>query len=204
MLAPGWEQVQDAQGRVFYVNHDTKETSWTPPSSLPLPPGWEELRDAQGRVYFVDHATRTTTWIDPRESQLHQMANELDRYANQSARDSTTLSSVEPTVEYAPASPVDFSQSSIAAAAVHRGSMPSLSSPVQPPILRASSSGSSTLHLSISTPLVRTSSFGGTALSSYFPPVVVPDGARQDCTQCRLKFGVLRRRVWPYFIRRSN
>ncbi|KAJ0395030.1 hypothetical protein P43SY_003243 [Pythium insidiosum] len=66
----GWECVQDAQGRVFYVNHVTRETSWHLPTDEPLPPGWQELKDASGRVYFVDHNTRTTTWIDPRARPL--------------------------------------------------------------------------------------------------------------------------------------
>ncbi|KAE9040544.1 hypothetical protein PR003_g4953 [Phytophthora rubi] len=61
-----WQRVQDAQGRYFYVNHATRETSWHLPTAEPLPPGWEELIDGQGRVYFVDHSTRTTTWMDPR------------------------------------------------------------------------------------------------------------------------------------------
>ncbi|ETL97688.1 hypothetical protein L917_05129 [Phytophthora nicotianae] len=61
-----WQRVQDAQGRYFYVNHATRETSWHLPSAEPLPPGWEELIDGQGRLYFVDHNTRTTTWMDPR------------------------------------------------------------------------------------------------------------------------------------------
>ncbi|EGZ20354.1 hypothetical protein PHYSODRAFT_298516 [Phytophthora sojae] len=61
-----WQRVQDAQGRYFYVNHATRETSWHLPTADPLPPGWEELIDGQGRVYFVDHNTRTTTWMDPR------------------------------------------------------------------------------------------------------------------------------------------
>ncbi|KAG3033694.1 hypothetical protein PC120_g1830 [Phytophthora cactorum] len=61
-----WQRVQDAQGRYFYVNHATRETSWHLPTAEPLPPGWEELIDGQGRVYFVDHNTRSTTWMDPR------------------------------------------------------------------------------------------------------------------------------------------
>ncbi|CAI5744875.1 unnamed protein product [Peronospora destructor] len=61
-----WRRVKDAQGRYFYVNHKTRETSWHLPTKDPLPPGWEELIDGQGRVYFVDHNTRTSTWMDPR------------------------------------------------------------------------------------------------------------------------------------------
>ncbi|OWZ12744.1 Mitochondrial Carrier (MC) protein [Phytophthora megakarya] len=61
-----WQRVQDAQGRYFYVNHATRETSWHLPTTEPLPAGWEELIDGQGRVYFVDHNSRRTTWMDPR------------------------------------------------------------------------------------------------------------------------------------------
>lgn len=61
-----WQRVQDAQGRFFYVNHATRETSWHLPTRAPLPPGWQELIDKDGRMYYVDHNTRTTTWMDPR------------------------------------------------------------------------------------------------------------------------------------------
>lgn len=67
-----WQRVQDAQGRFFYVNHATRETSWHLPTSEPLPPGWEELIDGHGRVYFVDHKTRITTWMDPRVAAARQ------------------------------------------------------------------------------------------------------------------------------------
>ncbi|TYZ57095.1 hypothetical protein PybrP1_010864 [[Pythium] brassicae (nom. inval.)] len=65
-MSAAWERVKDAHGRVFYVNHVTRETSWHLPTSDPLPPGWQELKDAEGRVYYVDHNSRTTTWMDPR------------------------------------------------------------------------------------------------------------------------------------------
>ncbi|DAZ97601.1 TPA: hypothetical protein N0F65_002220 [Lagenidium giganteum] len=68
----GWERVIDSSGRVFYVNHATRETSWTLPSSEPLPPGWQEMTDREGRVYFVDHNTRMTTWTDPRVARRQQ------------------------------------------------------------------------------------------------------------------------------------
>ena len=58
--------ISDSQGRTYYVNHNTKETSWNPPNVKPLPEGWEAKRDPEGRVYYIDHTTRTTTWIDPR------------------------------------------------------------------------------------------------------------------------------------------
>ncbi|XP_036388948.1 itchy E3 ubiquitin protein ligase b [Megalops cyprinoides] len=62
-LPPGWEQRVDQNGRVYFVDHVEKRTTWDRPE--PLPPGWERRVDPMGRVYFVDHITRTTTWQRP-------------------------------------------------------------------------------------------------------------------------------------------
>ncbi|KAM3617158.1 uncharacterized protein V6R79_003016 [Siganus canaliculatus] len=62
-LPPGWEQRVDQNGRVYFVDHVEKRTTWERPE--PLPPGWERRVDQMGRAYFVDHITRTTTWQRP-------------------------------------------------------------------------------------------------------------------------------------------
>lgn len=67
-LPPGWEMRFDTYGRRYYVDHNTKSTSWERPQ--PLPPGWETRRDSRGRVYYVDHNTRTTTWQWPNSERL--------------------------------------------------------------------------------------------------------------------------------------
>uniref|UniRef100_A0A8C4E1T3 E3 ubiquitin-protein ligase n=1 Tax=Dicentrarchus labrax TaxID=13489 RepID=A0A8C4E1T3_DICLA len=58
-----WEQRVDQNGRLYFVDHVEKRTTWERPE--PLPPGWERRVDQMGRVYFVDHITRTTTWQRP-------------------------------------------------------------------------------------------------------------------------------------------
>ncbi|MBN3298189.1 WWP2 ligase, partial [Amia calva] len=60
-LPHGWEQRVLPNGRVYYVDHNTKTTTW----ERPLPPGWEKRVDQRGRFYYVDHNTRTTTWQRP-------------------------------------------------------------------------------------------------------------------------------------------
>ncbi|OWR44915.1 ubiquitin protein ligase [Danaus plexippus plexippus] len=67
-LPHGWEMRHDVYGRRYYVDHNTRSTSWERPQ--PLPPGWEVRRDARGRVYYVDHNTRTTTWQRPDTERL--------------------------------------------------------------------------------------------------------------------------------------
>ncbi|EDV25574.1 uncharacterized protein TRIADDRAFT_23972 [Trichoplax adhaerens] len=66
-LPPGWERRIDHNGRVYFVDHNTKTTQWEDPRTLaPLPPSWEKKVTDQGIVYFIDHSTKTTTYTDPR------------------------------------------------------------------------------------------------------------------------------------------
>uniref|UniRef100_A0A8C8B3U3 E3 ubiquitin-protein ligase n=1 Tax=Otus sunia TaxID=257818 RepID=A0A8C8B3U3_9STRI len=59
-----WHSFQiDQHGRVYYVDHVEKRTTWDRPE--PLPPSWERRVDNMGRIYYVDHFTRTTTWQRP-------------------------------------------------------------------------------------------------------------------------------------------
>uniref|UniRef100_A0A673YNK8 E3 ubiquitin-protein ligase n=1 Tax=Salmo trutta TaxID=8032 RepID=A0A673YNK8_SALTR len=70
-LPSGWEKRQD-NGRVYFVNHNTRTTQWEDPRTQgmiqepPLPPGWEMKYTAEGVRYFVDHNSRTTSFKDPR------------------------------------------------------------------------------------------------------------------------------------------
>lgn len=62
-LPAGWEAKKDHNGRVFYVDHNTRTTHWKPPPRLP--PGWEQKKTRDGRTFYVDHNTRTTHWKIP-------------------------------------------------------------------------------------------------------------------------------------------
>uniref|UniRef100_A0A8C4F3K8 E3 ubiquitin-protein ligase n=1 Tax=Dicentrarchus labrax TaxID=13489 RepID=A0A8C4F3K8_DICLA len=82
-LPTGWEVRSAPNGRPFFIDHNTKTTTWEDPrlkipvqkrrrASLdpsdlgPLPPGWEERVHTDGRIFYIDHNTRTTQWDDPR------------------------------------------------------------------------------------------------------------------------------------------
>uniref|UniRef100_A0A665U6V6 E3 ubiquitin-protein ligase n=1 Tax=Echeneis naucrates TaxID=173247 RepID=A0A665U6V6_ECHNA len=82
-LPAGWEVRSAPNGRPFFIDHNTKTTTWEDPRlkipvqmrrrpSLdptdlgPLPPGWEERVHTDGRIFYIDHNTRTTQWDDPR------------------------------------------------------------------------------------------------------------------------------------------
>ncbi|XP_071663750.1 protein WWC2 isoform X2 [Patagioenas fasciata] len=67
-LPDGWEEARDYDGKVFYIDHNTKQTSWidprdrlTKPLSFAdcvgdeLPWGWEAAYDPQIGVYYIDH-----------------------------------------------------------------------------------------------------------------------------------------------------
>ena len=80
-------------GRVFYINHAEKKTTWVDPRSGrpsqlpsannvpnrrheddlgPLPEGWEERVHTDGRIFFIDHNTRAT--------QVRQIILNFDAY----------------------------------------------------------------------------------------------------------------------------
>ncbi|KAJ7381491.1 WW domain containing E3 ubiquitin protein ligase 1 [Desmophyllum pertusum] len=72
-LPAAWEKRVETNGRVYFVNHNTRATQWEDPrtqvmvgSDTPLPSGWEMRYTNEGIPYFVDHNTRTTTFSDPR------------------------------------------------------------------------------------------------------------------------------------------
>lgn len=82
-MPTGWEVRSAPSGRPFFIDHNTKTTTWDDPRlkvpvqmrrrvSLdptdlgPLPPGWEERVHSDGRIFYIDHNTKTTQWEDPR------------------------------------------------------------------------------------------------------------------------------------------
>ncbi|KAF1814523.1 E3 ubiquitin-protein ligase hula [Eremomyces bilateralis CBS 781.70] len=105
-LPAAWEQRHTPEGRAYFVDHNTRTTTWVDPrrqqyirmyggssannstiqqqpvSQLgPLPSGWEMRLTNTARVYFVDHNTKTTTWDDPR------LPSSLDQNVPQYKRD---------------------------------------------------------------------------------------------------------------------
>lgn len=79
-LPAGWEERSDGHGRKYYVDHNTRTTTWERPQ--PLPPGWERRVDNRGRVYYVDHNSRTTTWQRP-TTDIISNYNQWDSWRNQ-------------------------------------------------------------------------------------------------------------------------
>ncbi|KAL8647086.1 MAG: hypothetical protein Q9226_006583, partial [Calogaya cf. arnoldii] len=66
-MPPGWEELRDDKGKRYFVDHNTRTTTWVRPISgdeetyKPLPKGWERRRthDGKNRLYFVDHNTKS-------------------------------------------------------------------------------------------------------------------------------------------------
>uniref|UniRef100_A0A663EBH4 E3 ubiquitin-protein ligase n=1 Tax=Aquila chrysaetos chrysaetos TaxID=223781 RepID=A0A663EBH4_AQUCH len=74
-LPPGWEERQDEKGRSYYIDHNSRTTTWIRPvvqseiynrSVSFLQPGWEERTHTDGRIFFINHNTKKTQWEDPR------------------------------------------------------------------------------------------------------------------------------------------
>ncbi|XP_015240761.1 PREDICTED: membrane-associated guanylate kinase, WW and PDZ domain-containing protein 1-like isoform X7 [Cyprinodon variegatus] len=100
-LPDNWEMAYTENGEVYFIDHNTKTTSWLDPrcldkpqkpleeceddegvhteelDDLELPPGWEKIDDPVYGVYYVDHINRKTQYENPvleakRRRQLEQ------------------------------------------------------------------------------------------------------------------------------------
>uniref|UniRef100_H2T0I9 Membrane-associated guanylate kinase, WW and PDZ domain-containing protein 1 n=1 Tax=Takifugu rubripes TaxID=31033 RepID=H2T0I9_TAKRU len=89
-LPDNWEMAYTEDGEVYFIDHNTKTTSWVDPRCLnkpqkpleeceddELPPGWEKIDDPVYGVYYVDHINRKTQYENPvleakRRRQLEQ------------------------------------------------------------------------------------------------------------------------------------
>lgn len=85
-LPDPWEEVVDDEGRTYYYNHETNETSWDPPSNLQVleqepdelavdlnndevvneESEWSEVVDpSSGKTYYYNVVTEETSWEPP-------------------------------------------------------------------------------------------------------------------------------------------
>uniref|UniRef100_A0A667Y529 Membrane-associated guanylate kinase, WW and PDZ domain-containing protein 1 n=1 Tax=Myripristis murdjan TaxID=586833 RepID=A0A667Y529_9TELE len=89
-LPENWEMAYTESGEVYFIDHNTKTTSWIDPRCLDkpqkpleeceddeLPAGWEKIDDPVYGVYYVDHINRKTQYENPvleakRRRQLEQ------------------------------------------------------------------------------------------------------------------------------------
>ncbi|XP_052387710.1 pleckstrin homology domain-containing family A member 7 isoform X9 [Carassius gibelio] len=106
-------------GRVFFINDETRTTSWLHPcTSEPvnsghmirsdLPPGWEEGFTKEGASFFIDHNQRTTTFIHPVTGQISaensdfrlqdQTGQHMLKQPQATTRPSSTISEASTTV----------------------------------------------------------------------------------------------------------
>ncbi|XP_041128631.1 protein WWC3-like isoform X2 [Polyodon spathula] len=92
-LPPGWEETRDYDGRVFYIDHNTRQTSWIDPRDRitkpltfadcvgdELPLGWEVVYDQQIGVFYIDHINKITQIEDPRTLWRQEQERMLKEY----------------------------------------------------------------------------------------------------------------------------
>uniref|UniRef100_A0A8C2W9X4 WWC family member 3 n=1 Tax=Cyclopterus lumpus TaxID=8103 RepID=A0A8C2W9X4_CYCLU len=92
-LPSGWEEARDYDGRVFFIDHNTRQTSWIDPRDRitkpltfadcvgdELPLGWEEVYDQQVGVYYIDHINKNTQIENPRTQWRQEQERMLKEY----------------------------------------------------------------------------------------------------------------------------
>lgn len=87
-LPEGWSQQIAQTGRIFFIDHNNRTTTWIDPRTKkpspspqsftknskgtkgilvddlgPLPPGWEERVHRDGRIFFIDHSKFLFIWM---------------------------------------------------------------------------------------------------------------------------------------------
>ncbi|XP_051008046.1 membrane-associated guanylate kinase, WW and PDZ domain-containing protein 2 isoform X1 [Acomys russatus] len=89
-LPDNWEMAYTEKGEVYFIDHNTKTTSWLDPrlakkakppeecKENELPYGWEKIDDPMYGTYYVDHINRRTQFENPvleakRKLQQHNM-----------------------------------------------------------------------------------------------------------------------------------
>ncbi|KAJ6637075.1 Protein kibra, partial [Pseudolycoriella hygida] len=79
-LPDGWDIATDFDGKVYYIDHNTKKTTWIDPRDRytkpqtfadcvgdELPLGWEESYDHVIGRYYINHVIQSTQLEDPRQ-----------------------------------------------------------------------------------------------------------------------------------------
>ncbi|KAK3100597.1 hypothetical protein FSP39_022334 [Pinctada imbricata] len=92
-LPEGWEECRDYDGKVFFIDHNTRQTTWIDPRDRytkpqtfadcigdELPYGWDECIDPQIGVYYIDHINQTNQLEDPRQQWRNQQEVMLKEY----------------------------------------------------------------------------------------------------------------------------
>ncbi|XP_074862251.1 membrane-associated guanylate kinase, WW and PDZ domain-containing protein 1 isoform X13 [Carettochelys insculpta] len=112
-LPENWEMAYTENGEVYFIDHNTKTTSWLDPrclnkqqkpleeceddegvhteeldSELELPAGWEKIEDPVYGVYYVDHINRKTQYENPvleakRKKQLEQQQQQPEEWTEE-------------------------------------------------------------------------------------------------------------------------
>lgn len=74
-----WQEVKDDQGRTYYYNPTTQETSWENPDAAPAGLSWKTYKTEDGKEYYYNEASGETTWDKPAElMQASEKAEEGD------------------------------------------------------------------------------------------------------------------------------
>ncbi|XP_070587631.1 pre-mRNA-processing factor 40 homolog A isoform X2 [Erythrolamprus reginae] len=126
-----WSEHKSPDGRTYYYNNDTKQSTWEKPDDLKTPAEqllskcpWKEYKSDSGKPYYYNSQTKESRWAKPKE--LEDLEAMIKAEENSKSEESAPVSSSA----VAPGMPA-------AAASVPEIPLPVPSAPVAPAIVSA-------------------------------------------------------------------
>ncbi|KAH6785058.1 hypothetical protein C2S51_037513 [Perilla frutescens var. frutescens] len=100
--ASDWQEYEAADGRRYYYNKNTKQSSWEKPSDLmssleraDASTVWKEFTTPEGRKYYYNKETKQSKWTIPDELKLAR--EQAEKAAAETSHSEMNASSAQPT-----------------------------------------------------------------------------------------------------------
>lgn len=152
-----WQEHATPDGRRYYYNKKTKQSSWEKPLELMSPieradasTVWKEFTTPEGKKYYYNKNTKESKWTIPEELKLAR--EQAEKAANQGVQSDTGMSSQSTAAagslaseEASPAAAVSASSNGSLSVSGINSTPPSFASVVNPPSVGGAASSASTV-----------------------------------------------------------
>nr|XP_056717092.1 LOW QUALITY PROTEIN: pre-mRNA-processing factor 40 homolog A [Euleptes europaea] len=126
-----WSEHKSPDGRTYYYNNDTKQSTWEKPDDLKTPAEqmlskcpWKEYKSDSGKPYYYNSQTKESRWAKPKELEDLEAVIKAEENSGKSEETASALSAAvvatgvpiaAPTVAETPAAPAAPAAPAVAA-----------------------------------------------------------------------------------------